>query len=763
MKQCLRTINLMLLAGILFSTRAFSQQANWTDTLNTILNAQMNDSIKISELVSKAIFLTTNAKKENKDYLRAMEKLMVGKNNPYLLAQLYYTKTIVKNFNIPEAELFGYIDSCLLYAEKVNFKPYIIRGYRIKGQYQERKGLFELASINLEKAIQKCKELNDPFETYRTLLALSSLNENTGDLKKSIEYSLLAADVALKNNLKTTLGTVYLRIAKGYAKIGDHENAQKYIKITQDYCTEVQQALLPEALSFTGTYFQTFNNNESALKAYLKCDSVMQAQENYNEAISVYTNLASIYTLYNKLDTAQYFFTKSVTAAEQKNHKYLGRIYTNYSTFLNKTGKDSLALEYANKAISEVKSKNDFEGLPEALQAKAECLIRLEDYDSGFEVFRSVISVKDSLNTISNQASIAELMTKYETEQKEDEIQKLNSEKKIQQLQLEKQKALLAGNALLAKQKQQEIDLLNQNRQIQELKLSQQKESLALKQMEVETNQRKLELSEKEKQLNEAELNHQIFSKNLILIGSVILLAFVLLVFNQYRINTHRKNDKEKFQLQNQLSEMRLEALRAQMNPHFIFNALNSINRYIIRNSKETASEYLIKFSKLMRIILENSKSPTVTLESEFHALQLYVELEALRFDNKFDFKLNISPEINQGQVSIPPLILQPFVENAIWHGLMNKNERGSINIEVKPKSGNKLFVVIEDNGIGRNSANEYNKNSHNGKSFGMQITQDRLNAFNNKENNLKIVDLYDANNKPAGTRVEIEINTIAA
>ena len=147
MKQRLRTISLMILAGILISTRAFSQQSNWTDTLNTILNAQMTDSMKMSELVSKAIFLTTNAKKENKDYLKAMEKIMVGKNNPYLLAQLYYTKTIVKNFNIPEAELFGYIDSCLLYAERVNFKTYIIRGYRIKGQYQERKGLFELASI----------------------------------------------------------------------------------------------------------------------------------------------------------------------------------------------------------------------------------------------------------------------------------------------------------------------------------------------------------------------------------------------------------------------------------------------------------------------------------------------------------------------------------------------------------------------------------------------------------------------------------------
>lgn len=763
MIQRLCMISLMLLAGIFNPTSTFSQQANWNDTLNTILNSRMNDSLKLSELVNKTIFLTTNARKENKDYLSAMEKLMVGKKSPFLLAQLYYSKAIVKNYTIPEAELYGYVDSCLIYAEKANYKPYIIRGYRVKGQFQERKGHLEKSEVNLLKAYQKCKELDDPFETYRTLLALSSLYENKGDLTKSIEYSLQASEVANENNLKTTLGTVYLRIAKGYAKAGDHQNALRYIKITEDYCTEIQQALLPEALSFTGTYFHTLNNTEAALKAYLKCDSVMQAQGIFNEATSVYTNLASIYTTNNKLDSAGFYFSKSVKAAEAKNHKYLGRIYTNYSSFLNKIGKDSLALEYVDKALADIKLKNDIEGLPEALQAKAECLIQLEAYESGFEVFRSIITVKDSLNQLSNQQSLAEMMTKYETGQKEAEIQKLSSEKKIQQLQLEKQKALLAGNELLAKQKQQEIDLLNQNRLIQELTLRQQKEALALKELEVESNQRKLELTQKEKELNEAELNHQIFSKNLILVGSIVLLSFIVLIFNQYRINTHRKNDKEKFQLQNQLSEMRLEALRSQMNPHFIFNALNSINRYIIRNSKETASEYLIKFSKLMRMILENSKSPTVTLESELHALQLYVELEALRFENKFDFNLSIAPEINQNKIAIPPLIFQPFVENAIWHGLMNKNERGVISIEMKALSNNKIFVAIEDNGVGRNSANEYNKNSHNGKSFGMQITHDRLNAFNRKENNLKIIDLFDEDKNPAGTRVEIELNTIAA
>jgi hypothetical protein len=264
---------------------------------------------------------------------------------------------------------------------------------------------------------------------------------------------------------------------------------------------------------------------------------------------------------------------------------------------------------------------------------------------------------------------------------KENEIAKLNSDKQIQKLQLEKQKAEILGNLHLAKQKQQEIDLLNQKQLIQELKLSQQKEALALKELETEAKDRKIIIAEQEKLLIEKEMIQQKFSNKIMISGFIILLLFIILGFNNYRINTHRKNDKEKYQLQNQLIQMKLEALRSQMNPHFIFNALNSINRYIIRNNKETASEYLIKFSKLIRSILENSKLKEIPLEKEIEAIQLYVDLELLRFDNKFDFQVRIDESINRENTQIPPLILQPFVENAIWHGLMKKKrERSNYN-----------------------------------------------------------------------------------
>ncbi|NJL74331.1 MAG: histidine kinase [Saprospiraceae bacterium] len=147
-----------------------------------------------------------------------------------------------------------------------------------------------------------------------------------------------------------------------------------------------------------------------------------------------------------------------------------------------------------------------------------------------------------------------------------------------------------------------------------------------------------------------------------------------------------------------------MKALRAQMNPHFLFNVLNSIKLYMVQNDARTAAKYLTKFSRLIRLILNNSKSPMVKLEEELNALLLYIEMENFRFNDKFDFELYVEEEISLGQIEIPPMILQPFVENAIWHGLMHKeDERGVLTINIKLNDAkDKLCFIIEDNGIGR-------------------------------------------------------------
>jgi ligand-binding sensor domain-containing protein/putative methionine-R-sulfoxide reductase with GAF domain len=214
------------------------------------------------------------------------------------------------------------------------------------------------------------------------------------------------------------------------------------------------------------------------------------------------------------------------------------------------------------------------------------------------------------------------------------------------------------------------------------------------------------------------------------------------------------------YSMNEQLSKAKLEALRAQMNPHFIFNCLNSIDNLIQMDEKEKATLYLSKFARLIRSILENATNDTVDCWKDMETLQLYLELEALRFDNKFSYQVNIADEIMNGDYKVPPLVIQPFVENAIHHGLLNKIEHDKkLRVDVSV-SGNHIYYLIEDNGVGRAKAASYKQlNKQVYASKGMQITADRINLFNQHTNgSVVITDLCNESGSPAGTKVEVDL-----
>lgn len=228
-------------------------------------------------------------------------------------------------------------------------------------------------------------------------------------------------------------------------------------------------------------------------------------------------------------------------------------------------------------------------------------------------------------------------------------------------------------------------------------------------------------------------------------------------------IRARAEEEKRQAQLiltdtQQKMAEVEMKALRAQMNPHFIFNCLNSINRYIVKSDQVTASRYLTRFSKLIRLILDNSASKNVSLSNELEALKLYIEMEALRFDKKFTYEISIDKNVNADSIEVPPLIIQPYVENAIWHGLLHKNGGGQLMISIKMKEENMLECVVEDNGVGRKKSAELkSKSATSRKSLGMQLTQHRLSLLNRQAQtnaSVAIVDLTNNLQEPAGTKV---------
>ena len=213
------------------------------------------------------------------------------------------------------------------------------------------------------------------------------------------------------------------------------------------------------------------------------------------------------------------------------------------------------------------------------------------------------------------------------------------------------------------------------------------------------------------------------------------------------------------------MSELEMKALRAQINPHFIFNCMNSINQMILEKEEQKASSYLTKLSKLIRLILEHVDEPDVTLKDELSMLETYIMLESLRFNGKIDYQLNIGPDIDTENTFLPAMVLQPFVENAIWHGLMPKKEKGAglITITIEQEKG-KLRCLIEDNGVGREKSLQLQQKSvFKRKSLGVKITEERLKLISKevKQQLVRIIDLKDALGHALGTRVEVNIPLI--
>jgi ligand-binding sensor domain-containing protein len=239
------------------------------------------------------------------------------------------------------------------------------------------------------------------------------------------------------------------------------------------------------------------------------------------------------------------------------------------------------------------------------------------------------------------------------------------------------------------------------------------------------------------------------------IIGSILMVTLIILFF-VLRSRKRNKDLREKLLMEKNLLQLEQKALRLQMNPHFIFHALNSIQGLIVQKDEKTARNYLSKFSKLMRSILENSREQSITLETEIATLKNYLELEKFTRGNTFDFEVNCDSDIDQNDILIPPMLLQPFVENAIIHGFNGLDRRGRLNVKFQMKNG-KLLCAVIDNGVGREKAtNVKMQQESEHKSTALKVTQERLDMLNSGEKSLFIIDIKDENGNPAGTEIQI-------
>lgn len=268
--------------------------------------------------------------------------------------------------------------------------------------------------------------------------------------------------------------------------------------------------------------------------------------------------------------------------------------------------------------------------------------------------------------------------------------------------------------------------------------------------------EQKIQLLQKENDLKNLQLKN---SRQQIYFG-LSALAMAVLISG---IVFYQRTQRNKIKTQRLKAELENKVLRLQMNPHFIFNSLNSIENFIMQNEKRLASDYLNKFARLIRMILDSSRNEVVPVAKDMEALQLYIDLEQLRYNNRFSYKTTIDPALAGGDYRVPSLLIQPYVENAIVHGLSHSEEEDLSLTVMATLENEKIKYIVQDNGIGRAQAAAYNQqNKPYHKSVGLKITEDRINLFNNHpEGNgfVHFTDLTDQENRPAGTRVEIILN----
>ncbi|MFL5752223.1 MAG: histidine kinase, partial [Bacteroidia bacterium] len=273
-------------------------------------------------------------------------------------------------------------------------------------------------------------------------------------------------------------------------------------------------------------------------------------------------------------------------------------------------------------------------------------------------------------------------------------------------------------------------------------------------------NQQRVDLLEKERELNEKSIDilkqdkvlkeDQLGLKNIIIISlSIAVLLMLLAVFLIIR------SSREKRKVHQLLA---LKSLRGQMNPHFIFNALNSVNHYVSQNDERQANRYLSDFSRLMRLVMESSRHDLISITEELEMLRLYLQLEHARFAEKFDYEISVDPKIENGEWEIPPMLIQPYLENAVWHGLRYIEGKGSLKLSITLE-GPALIVLITDSGIGRDRSRELKTmNQKKQSSLGMHNIEGRIGLMNQVFNTLIRVEIRDAfpAEKNHGTQVKL-------
>lgn len=554
---------------------------------------------------------------------------------------------------------------------------------------------------NLEKSIQF---VTDALTESRSGKENAEVYETLGDIYgfwKQYDIAVTNYRISLQS---VNSNEVKLKLGRTYAL---NKNYQESISVYQDIpineLSNWQKVVLHEGL---GDTYYSIKEFDKALEKYQMGLAIANEHLIKPKVIDLNSKMAQTYDAQGKQETAEGFFENSLNLASQENEKRALEEKVKVADFKNKKSDFSDEIELRKEAIEDIR---DIE-LDSVIGIESALTVQKQNYKIGNAYYLK----KDFGNAITYlEKSIEEANTKNDLVVEKDAKRKLSevySSSGDYDKALETYKEYTELVEALYVKKEQEI--------VRAAKLSR----------DVSNQQNRITSLETDRQLSESkyQLTTERNKRQQLVIYSLVG-GLILLLITAYFMYKYIKQQR----LANNL--LALKSLRSQMNPHFIFNALNSVNSFIASNDERTTNKYLSDFSFLMRAVLENSEEDFIPLEKELELLELYTKLEHFRFQDKFDYQIVVNDDVIVKDYQIPPMLLQPYIENAVWHGLRYKTEKGKLEITIAKKSDSEITITIIDDGIGRarsKSLKTDNQKKHNSK--GMSNIKKRVSILNN-------------------------------
>ncbi len=565
--------------------------------------------------------------------------------------------------------------------------------------------------------------------------------------------------------LRNLKALILERMAAILSNQKQYDQAETYALEAYNLCEKVGDKGRWEITSTTtGNVYFWKKNNEKAAFYYQKAYEL--AKDIGRNTGRTLNNLGIIASRSKQFDKAIGYYSDAIEQYKKSSaNEMIAQTKINIADIYNEKGDFANAISYAQQGTEHILKNKTITGLTEGYEALITAYIRLGDLPKALDNQRKFTTLKDSLFNSSKQKELLELQTKFATEKKDKEIQLLNQDKLVVDLKLKQQNLDLINQKLLTEKNAKTVDLLRQSKLLQEADLARTTSELRIEKQIGENRNTQLSLYQTELKLKQQQAEVQEKNNEILrgLLLALVMAGLLLWQFLRYRGRVEYEREAiEKLRADEvhlrQLQETELHALRSQMNPHFIFNCLNAVKSLVLKNENEAASQYITKFSKLVRMVLENSRSEWTSLEQELNILTLYLDIEQTRFNNSFQYWINIEGDVDTEGVKIPPMLIQPYVENAIWHGLMHKESGGNVTISIAQKNDNLLEINVLDDGVGRQKAMAIkSKTATKNKSLGIEISNDRLKIINQiyKVNAIvTIQDLVDVEGEPCGTNV---------